>query len=150
MLEEFNLTWFEEPIDYRNHKGEAEVRKALSMPLASGESEYTPQGMQEMLGRGSVDVLMPDMQRMGGPSGFLQAAHLAEAYKVEVSSHLFHEMSLPIIACLSGAKYLEYMPWFEPIYRQHLALDEHGRAIVPTQPGWGFDLDMEAIAHYRT
>ena len=149
MLEEFNLAWFEEPIHYRNHAGEAEVRRAIPMPLASGETEYTAQGALEMLQHGAVDVLMPDLQRMGGATGFLQAAHVAEAFGVEVASHLFHEMSLPLLASLPGASYLEYMPWFEPLYRQRLELDANGEAVVPSGPGWGFDLDPEAVARYR-
>ena len=149
MLAEFDLTWLEEPVHHKNHEGEARVRAALPMPLASGESEYTPLGILEMLRCGSADVLMPDLQRMGGPTAFLEAAHLASAFKTDVSSHLFHEMSLPLLACLPGATYLEYMPWFEPVYRQRLQLDGNGEAVVQSGAGWGFELDLDAVARYR-
>ena len=65
MLEEFNLTWFEEPIPYQDHAGEAEIAAALDTPVASGETEYTSRGMFEMLRARSADILMPDLQRMG-------------------------------------------------------------------------------------
>ena len=58
-------------------------------------------------------------------------------------------MSLPLLASLPGASYLEYMPWFEPLYRQRLGLDANGEAVVPSGPGRGFDLDLEAVARYR-
>ena len=93
MLEEFNLTWFEEPIRYDDHAGEAEIAAALATPIASGETEYTSRGMHEMLRLRSADILMPDLQRMGGPTEFLKAAQLAEAYNTPVSSHLFPEMN---------------------------------------------------------
>ena len=89
---EFNLTWFEEPIPYHDH-GEADRGGARAMPVASGETEYTSRGMFEMARQRSADILMPDLQRMGGPTEFLKAAHIAEAFNIPVSLHLFPEMS---------------------------------------------------------
>ena len=148
MLEEFNLTWFEEPIPYQDHAGEAEIAAALDMPVASGETEYTSRGMFEMLRARSADILMPDLQRMGGPTEFLKAAHIAEAFNTPVSSHLFPEMNLALLAAVPNAIYLEYMPWCEPAYRERISLDAQGRAIVPERPGWGFAFDVDAIRRY--
>ena len=148
MLEEFNLTWFEEPIPYQDHAGEAEIAAALDTPVASGETEYTSRGMFEMLRARSADILMPDLQRMGGPTEFLKAAHIAEAFNTPVSSHLFPEMNLALLAAVPNAIYLEYMPWCEPAYRERISLDAQGRAIVPARPGWGFAFDADAIKHY--
>lgn len=149
MLEEFNLTWFEEPVPYHDHAGEAAVAAALDTPVASGETEYTSRGMLEMLRLHSADILMPDLQRMGGPTEFLKAAHLAEAFDTPISSHLFPEMNLALLATLPNAIFLEYMPWFEPLYRERIELDSDGRAIVPDRPGWGFCFDTAAIERYR-
>ena len=66
---------------------------------------------------------MPDLQRMGGPTEFFKAAHLAEAFDVPVSPHLFPEMNLSLLAAIPNASILEYMPWFEPIYRERIELD---------------------------
>ena len=148
MLEEFNLTWFEEPIPYQDHAGEAEIAAALDTPVASGETEYTSRGMFEMLRARSADILMPDLQRMGGPTEFLKAAHIAEAFNTPVSSHLFPEMNLALLAAVPNAIYLEYMPWCEPVYRERISLDAQGRAIVPERPGWGFAFDVDAIRRY--
>src|SRR5271167_2569936 len=60
MLEEFDLTWYEEPIPYWNHDGEAQIAAALDTPLASGETEYTSRGILRMLQGGCADILMPD------------------------------------------------------------------------------------------
>jgi len=148
MLEEFNLTWFEEPIRYDDHIGEAEIAAALVTPIASGETEYTSRGMFEMLRLRSADILMPDLQRMGGPTEFLKAARLAEAYNTPVSSHLFPEMNLALLAATPNAMFLEAMPWCEPAYRERIELDAQGRAIVPDRPGWGFSFDPAAIKRY--
>lgn len=146
MLEEFNLTWFEEPVPHHDHAGEAAIAAALDTPIASGETEYTSAGMLDMLRARAADILMPDLQRMGGATEFLRAAHTAYAFDVPVSSHLYSEMSLPLLATLPNAIFLEHMDWFEPIYSEHIILDAEGNAPVPDRPGWGFALDQAAIA----
>jgi L-alanine-DL-glutamate epimerase-like enolase superfamily enzyme len=144
-LEEYGLTWFEEPIPYWNHAGEAEIAAALDVPIASGETEHTSRGMLTMLQMKSADVLMPDLQRMGGPTEFIRTGHLAAAFDVKLSSHLFSEMSLPLLAAAPNAYILEHMPWFEAIYAERIELDGEGRAIVPDRPGWGFSFEMDAV-----
>jgi L-alanine-DL-glutamate epimerase-like enolase superfamily enzyme len=89
---------------------------------------------------------MPDLQRVGGVSEFMRVARMAEAFDVPVSSHLFTEMSVQLLAALPQASFLEYMPWFEDLYRERLQI-ENGEALVPDRPGWGFTLDDERIAY---
>lgn len=86
----------------------------------------------------AADVLMPDLQRMGGPTEFIRTGQLAAAFEVKLSSHLFSEMSLPLLAAAPNAYIVEYMPWFEPIYADRIELDQDGNAIVPDRPRWGF------------
>jgi L-alanine-DL-glutamate epimerase-like enolase superfamily enzyme len=148
-LEPFNLTWFEEPVICYNHEGEAAIAAALDTPIASGETVHTHRGILRMLQLHAADILMPDLQRMGGPTEFLKAGALCEAFNAPISSHLFSEMSLPLLAALPNALYLEHMPWFEPLYGQRLVLDAKGRAIVPTAPGWGASFEPAAIARHR-
>jgi L-alanine-DL-glutamate epimerase-like enolase superfamily enzyme len=148
MMEELNLTWFEEPVICHDHAGEARIRAALDTPIASGETVYTHRGVLGMLQAGSCDVMMPDLQRMGGPSEFLKAGHLCEAFHIPCSSHLFPEMSLGLLASLPGGYYLEHMPWFEAIYRERIELNADGNAIVPDRPGWGFGFDPDAIRRF--
>jgi L-alanine-DL-glutamate epimerase-like enolase superfamily enzyme len=147
-LEEFDLTWFEEPLPYWDHEGEAALAAALDTRLASGETVHTSRGMHEMLKLNAADVLMPDLQRMGGPTEFLKAARLAEAHDIPVSSHLYSEMSLSLLAALPNAIYLEHMPWLAPLYREQIELDADGRAIVPDRPGWGFTFDPDAVRRF--
>ena len=148
MLEPLNLTWFEEPVICHNHEGEAAIAKALETPIASGETVHTHRGILRMLQARAADILMPDVQRMGGPTEF-KAGALCEAFNTPISSHLFPEVSLPLLAALPNALYLEYMPWFEPLYGQGLMLDGEGQAVVPIAPGWGASFDPAAIARHR-
>jgi len=147
-LEEFDLTWFEEPLPAYDLEGVARVAAALDTPIASGETEYTRYGFRQMLELKSADVLMPDLQRVGGVTEFLRVAHMADAFDVPVSSHLFPEMSVQVLAALSNATWLEHMPWFAPLYREKLELRD-GEAVVPERPGWGFTFDPAVVQRYR-
>ena len=130
-LEEFDLTWFEEPLPAWDLDGLARVAAALDMPIASGETEYTRYGFRRMLELRSADILMPDLQRVGGVSEFIRVGHMAESYDIPVSSHLFPETSLQVLGALANTIYLEYMPWFSKIYNETIKFAE-GRLSFPT------------------
>ncbi len=91
---------------------------------------------------------MPDLERVGGVSEFVKVGHLAQAFDVPVSSHLFSEMSLQILGALSNAIYLEHMPWLAPLYNEAIEIKD-GMALVPERPGWGFTFDPNAVERYR-
>jgi L-alanine-DL-glutamate epimerase-like enolase superfamily enzyme len=148
MLEEFNLTWLEEPVPPHDHEGEAQVAAALDTPIASAESVYTSRGIMEVLQHRSCDIIMPDLLRMGGPTEWLKAAHLAEAFSIPVSNHTYSEMSLALMASIPNGVMVEFMPWVTPIYLERIELDGHGHAIVPDRPGWGYSFDPAAIKRY--
>jgi L-alanine-DL-glutamate epimerase-like enolase superfamily enzyme len=146
MLEEFNLAWFEEPLPAWDLEGVARVAAALDTPIASGETEYTRYGFRRMLELRSADVLMPDLQRVGGVSEFVRVGNMAASYDIAVSSHLFPETSLQVLGGLSNSSYLEYMPWFSAIYNETIEL-ENGAAVVPERPGWGFTFNRDKVQY---
>jgi L-alanine-DL-glutamate epimerase-like enolase superfamily enzyme len=146
MLEEHDLTWFEEPLPAWDVEGLARVAAALDTPIASGETEYTRYGFRRMLELRSADILMPDMQRVGGVTEYMRVAHLAAAHDIPVSSHLYPETSLQVMGALTNAIYLEYMPWLSSLYREEIEFED-GAAVVPERPGWGFTFDLDLIAH---
>lgn len=144
LLEEFDLTWFEEPLPAWDLDGLARVAATLDTPIASGETEYTRYGFRRMLELRTADVLMPDLQRVGGVSEFVRVGHMAESYDIPVSSHLFPETSIQVLGGLSNSTFLEYMPWFSPLYNEALEF-EGGEAIVPERPGWGFTFNRDRV-----
>jgi L-alanine-DL-glutamate epimerase-like enolase superfamily enzyme len=146
MLEEFDLTWFEEPLPAWDLDGLARVAAALDTPIASGETEYTRYGFRRMIELRSADILMPDLQRVGGVSEFMRVGHMAESHDVAVSSHLFPETSVQVLGALSNSIYLEYMPWFSSLYNEELEFRD-GHALVPERPGWGFTFNRDRAAH---
>lgn len=146
-LEEFNLVWIEEPVAYTDLAGHAMVRNALDTPIASGETEYTRFGMQAYLDAGAVDVLMPDLQRMGGYTEFRRAAALASTHNVAVSSHFFTEYSLAMAGSLPNCTVVEHVDWFQPLYNEPIELDG-GQLVIPDRSGTGFTFDRASIAGF--
>lgn len=148
MLEPFNLDWIEEPVDALNHAGEAEVAAALDTPVASGENTFACAGILDMLRHKSASILMPDVQRVGGPTELLKCATLADAFGVTVSPHLFTEMTVPLASTMPNASYAEYIIWFQELYSEPLALDEDGQVAVSDKPGWGRSFSPQAIERF--
>lgn len=140
-LEQFNLTWFEEPVAAYDLDGHARVRSALDVPIASGETEYTRHGMQAMLVAGAADVLMPDLQRIGGYSEFRKSSALAAGWNTPVSSHFFTEHSLCLAGSLENCISVEHCNWFAPLFNESMTIAD-GKIEVPDRPGHGFTLAM--------
>ncbi len=146
-LEEFNIGWLEEPVSYQNLAGHAEIRRSSPIPIASGETSYTHQGMHDILKAGAVDILMPDLQRVGGYGEFRRAAALSAAHHIPFSTHLFTEQSLCIAGSEPGCISVEHMPWFSPLFNEPLELED-GALKIPDRPGMGFTFDQSAIRRY--
>ena len=136
-LEPYELTWFEEPVATHDRVGCAEVRVATDIPIATGETEYTRYGMKDLLDARSVDVLMPDLQRIGGYSEFRKAAALAAAFDTPVSTHIFTEQSLAIAGSTHNCISVEHMDWFAPLFNEEMELRD-GELVIPDRPGTGF------------
>jgi L-alanine-DL-glutamate epimerase-like enolase superfamily enzyme len=147
-LEEVGLFWLEEPLPYEDLEGSARVAAALVTPIASGETEYGWLGMKRYLDARAADILMPDLQRMGGVTGYLKAVNLCEAYHSPVSSHLFVESSGPVLATAPHGVILEHMDWWESLFDDRLAVVD-GAVVLPDRPGIGLGLDRAALTRYR-
>jgi mandelate racemase len=90
---------------------------------------------------------MPDLQRIGGVTGWLRAAAIADAAGMEMSSHLFPEVSAHLLAVTPTAHWLEYVDWAAPILQQPLRIGD-GYAEIPDRPGNGLEWDEEAVRRY--
>jgi len=147
-LEEVDLFWLEEPLPYEDLEGAARVAAALDTPIASGETEYGWLGMKRYLDARAADILMPDLQRMGGITGYLKAVELCEAYQTPVSSHLFVEASGHVMAAAPHGVILEHMDWWQELFDDRLSVVD-GHVVLPDRPGLGVGLDRKALERFR-
>jgi L-alanine-DL-glutamate epimerase-like enolase superfamily enzyme len=143
-----DLTWFEEPILHDDVAGQARLAAELATPLATGENAYMPFGFRELIEARAVDIPMPDLERIGGVSGWLRTAALADAWRLPLASHLFPEQSCHLLAASPTAYYLEHMPWAQPLLAEKLELVD-GRVRLPDRPGFGLVWDTDAIERWQ-
>ena len=147
-LEEFDLIWFEEPVAAHDLEGHAEVRTKLDTPIASGETEYTRYAMREMIKAGACDILMPDLQRIGGLSEMRKTVALAASFDMPISTHFFTEHSLSIAGSAPNCMSVEHMPWHAPLFNETMEIQD-GMINIPMRPGCGFTFSLDAQKRYR-
>jgi mandelate racemase len=138
------LAWIEEPTRADDHDGHAQIRRKSRVPIQIGENWWGPHDMAKSLAAGACDLGMPDAMKIGGVTGWLRAAALAEAQGLPLSSHLFPEVSAHLLAASPTADWLEYVDWAEPVLQQPLRFDQ-GHARIADAPGSGIDWNEEQV-----
>lgn len=146
-LQALDVVWLEEPVAAYDLKGHAKVTKALDMDIASGETEYTSFGMQSMLEAGACDILMPDLQRIGGLTEMRRVAALANVHNMRISTHIFTEQSLCIAGSTPNCMSVEHMPWYAPLFRESMIIED-GYIAMPQGHGTGFTFCPQARKRY--
>jgi mandelate racemase len=137
------IAWLEEPIRHDDLAGNARISAACEVPLQLGENFNGVGAMAAALRLGASRLVMPDLARIGGVTGWIHAAGLAAAHGIPVSSHLFPEVSAHLLAATPTAHWLEYVDWADAIVREPLRIVD-GMAIVPERPGAGLEWDAPA------
>lgn len=145
--EEGGLAWIEEPTRADDFAGNARIAEALDTPVQIGENFMGPEQMVQALGAGACDYVMPDAQRIGGVTGWMRAAALAQAAGVEMSSHLFPEVSCHLLAVTPTCHWLEYVDWAAGVLAEPLTI-EKSHVLCPTAPGTGIRWDEAMVKKY--
>lgn len=148
-LQSEGVAWLEEPIRHDDHRGNAAIAAALDdLPLQIGENFNGPQDLTVALDARACDLVMPDVARIGGVSGWMQAAGLAAARGMPMSSHLMPELSGHLLAATPTCHWLEYVDWADVLVQEPLRI-EGGCALVPDRPGAGMVWDEASVSRHR-
>ncbi len=148
MLDQEDIFWLEEPIRHDDYAGAAALKRALQVPIQIGENFSLVAGMRMALDAHCCNYVMPDLERIGGVTGWQQAAALAAARGMPMSSHLYPEVSAHLLAVTPTCHYLEYMDWADKIVQEPLQIVD-GHAVIPERPGGGVVWDAKAVEKYR-
>src|SRR5215475_9603636 len=148
-LEDLDLVWYEEPVLADDAAACAEVARAIRIPVATGENNYSRFEFRELIERKAARYLMPDVCRANGFSETLKIARLAAAHQVQVSPHVVHELSLQVVGALANGFLVEYMDWAPPDLFAGLPPCEDGQFRIPDRPGHGIALSPDAVDKYR-
>jgi mandelate racemase len=146
-LADENLVWIEEPTTADDYIGHAKIAAASATPIQIGENMWGPSELAKAIAAGASDYVMLDVMKIGGVTGWLRAAALAETAGLRVSTHLFPEISTQLQCVTQTAHWLEYQDWAAPILAQPLRV-EKGMGIARDEPGCGITWNETAVAKY--
>jgi mandelate racemase len=149
VLDDEGLTWVEEPTLAHDYAGHAMIAREARTPIQCGENWWGTLDMQHAIEAQASDFVMPDVMKIGGVTGWLRAAALAHAKGLQVSSHLWPEISARLLCCTPTAHWLEYADWWNPILAEPLRI-ENGMAIVDDTIGTGVDWNEDAVRRFAT
>ncbi|HEY0201815.1 MAG TPA: enolase C-terminal domain-like protein [Burkholderiaceae bacterium] len=135
-LDTYDLAWIEEPTCFDDLQGHAQIARHVTTPIQVGENLWGPTQIAASLDANASDLMMPDLGKVGGIGGWLQASAVCAARRIPVSNHFYQEISAHLMLVTPGAHLLEYFKMADPILEQPLELID-GRAYVPDRPGHG-------------
>ena len=151
--EQYDLFWFEEPVEPDDYIGQAEITKATSVPIAAGENEYTRYGFRDMINARAVDILQPDALILGGITEYMKVAALAQSNDLDVAPHGAQEVHIHLVAAIPNGLILEYYrdsvnPMHGKVWEHELVIKD-GYVYAPDLPGLGLKPKWDTLAPYR-
>jgi mandelate racemase len=141
------VSWIEEPIRHDDYEGCAAIAAASSTPVQIGENFSQVYDMEKALAVRACDYVMPDLERIGGVTGWQRAGALAADARLPMSSHLYPEVSVHLLAATPTAHWLEYVDWMNVLLEEPLAL-VNGQAAPSSRPGLGLMWNDEQVQRH--
>jgi L-alanine-DL-glutamate epimerase-like enolase superfamily enzyme len=158
-LEPYKLYWIEEPVATDDIDGSARVADALATAIAGYETEIGLYGFRELIERGAVDIVQPDIAWSGGFSECRRIAAFAQAHHRMVAPHAFASAvtlaaSLHLLASIPNGLVLEFDQnpngLRDELLKEPIRIDGEGMIRLPERPGLGIELDPAAVERYRS
>ena len=141
---EIGIAWFEEPLPADDIAGHARLAAASEVPIAVGESLYSPSQFAAYVQQGAASILQVDVARIGGITSWLKVAHMAECHNLMVAPHFLMELHVSLTAAVPSAAWVEYIPQLDSVASSRLVIDD-GHAIAPDSPGIGIEWRWDEI-----
>ena len=153
-IEEYEPYWFEEPVAPDDYEGHRRLADATSIPIATGENEYTRYGFRDLIAHGSAAIFNADAKILGGVTEFMKVAALAQAHDLDIAPHGSQDIHVHLVAAISNGLILEFYrdtvdPMWGKMYHHTLTLNSDGTVSPPDVPGIGVDPNYEVLAQYR-
>ena len=150
-VEQFNISFFEEPVPHENTDAMAHVRRKIDIPVAAGERLFTIYRFRELLERGGADVVQPDMSHCGGMLEARKIAAIADAHYAAFAPHnatgeVSYAAAMQLAACVPNFLVLEHFPpepWRFEVCRNPMQVED-GWLQIPDRPGLGVEFDETA------
>ena len=144
-IDGLGLAWIEEPVAYDDYRTQARLTTKLATPIQIGENWWSWRVGRAAIETGACDYIMPDLLRIGGVTGWMRLAQVAEAHAVPFSSHLSPDYSAHVLAATPTQHWLEYMDWGQDLLKDPL-VPVRGYVAPRNTPGTGVEWSEPAIA----
>jgi len=144
VLDDLRLTWVEEPTLAHDYEGHALIAREVNVPIQCGENWWGTQDLRHALNAHATDYIMLDVMKIGGVTGWLRAASLAEIQGVPISNHLWPEISAQLLCVTPAAHWLEYADWWNIVVSEPLRI-ENGMTIPQDIVGAGVEWNEEEV-----
>jgi len=153
-IEGFNIEWIEEPVPPYDLKGYKQVKNGQHIPIAGGEGEFTVFGFKDLLATEALDLVQPDICRVGGFTEAMRIAALVYANNIKLQPHTGFFSGLNIIVAMHFAAAapnlltFEFMELDHPlieIFKEPMIRPKNGIIELSDKPGLGVELDMNKI-----
>jgi D-galactarolactone cycloisomerase len=156
MLAGYDVYWFEEPLAPDNLEDFVTLRKQSPVPIAGGEVLTRRQSFAPWLQAGAFDIVQPDVTKVGGISEERRIAWMAEDRGIRFIPHGWNTAlglaaDLQLASAISRTDMVEYLagsPFIDDLKAGGWRLDADGMLPVPSAPGLGIQIDMDAAARY--
>ncbi len=156
MLAEYDVAWFEEPLQPDALRDYAALRRAAPVPIAGGEVLTRRQSFQPWLQEGALDIVQPDVTKVGGITESRRIAWMAQEHGVRFIPHGWNTgvglaADLQLASAFPETDLVEYLtgsPYVDHIVAGGWQLDEEGKLAIPEAPGLGIELDLDAVNRY--
>ena len=154
-LEEYDIWWLEDPVPPENHDVQREVTRETSTPIAAGENVYRKHGQRRLITEQAVDIVAPDLPKVGGMRETRKIADLADLFYIPVAMHNVASPVATMAAAHVGtsipnALAVEYhsyqLGWWEDLVEESVI--EDGYIEIPEKPGLGVTLDMDTVSEH--
>ena len=139
------------PDDYDGHR---RLARTTSIPIATGENEYTRYGFRDLIRNECAAILNPDVKVVGGVTEFMKVVALAQAADLHIAPHGSQDIHIHLTAAVANGLILEFYrdtidPMWGRVYHNTLVLNDDGTVSPPNVPGIGLDPNYEALAPHR-
>ena len=150
-VEQFNISFFEEPVPHENTDAMAYVRRKIDIPVATGERLFTIFRFRELLERGGADIVQPDMSHCGGMLEARKISAIADSHYAAFAPHnangeVSYASAVQLAACVPNFLVLEHFPpepWRFEVCRNTMEVKD-GWLRIPDRPGLGVEFDEAA------
>ncbi len=156
MLKDYDIAWFEEALRPEALEDFVILRRQSPVPIATGECLTRRQSFKRWFVEGALDIVQPDVTKVGGISEQIRIARMANDFGVKYVGHGWNTAlglaaDLQLASALPGADLVEYIggsPYLDDIVMGEWTRDADGMIEIPAKPGLGVELDLEALARY--